>query len=357
MVEVESTQEQRDPRIWVVTLTPDDDAIGRIGDARDIADGLETRVAVLSVGERVQANGFDDELARLWIAHGADDVRFATVEGTGHEAYAHVCMETAIQGAVDAWRDRPPRLILASADRLGRAWAARIAARCGWRLVSPALLVRARAGRISATALDTAGRRARTIDLSGDQTTIVALRPGVAQPRPADAHRHGDVSRTSAIKCEERTHVVERVPADPAIADIRHLPRLIAGGRGVGSRTGFDRLRRVAEKLGAGVAASRVAVDLGWIDYDRQVGQTGKTVQPELYVACGISGASHHFEGMSRSRHIVAINSDPHAPLMATAHLSLVGDLHAVLEEFEQLVGEQRAQAVPAAVEPSAFAG
>jgi electron transfer flavoprotein alpha subunit len=116
------------------------------------------------------------------------------------------------------------------------------------------------------------------------------------------------------------------------------LPKLIAGGRGVGSRAGFEILLRVAAKLGAGVAASRIAVDLGWIDPERQVGQTGKTVRPELYLACGISGASHHLEGMSDSRHIVAINTDPQAPLMLQAELGLQADLHQVLHELDRLL-------------------
>ena len=96
------------------------------------------------------------------------------------------------------------------------------------------------------------------------------------------------------------------------------------------------RLRRVAQQLDAGVAASRMAVDLGWIEHARQVGQTGKTVQPELYIACGISGASHHLEGMPDSRCIVAVNTDPKAPLLQRAHLSIVGDLHEVLRHLER---------------------
>jgi electron transfer flavoprotein alpha subunit len=111
-----------------------------------------------------------------------------------------------------------------------------------------------------------------------------------------------------------------------------------SGGKGVGGRDGFELLRHIADRLGAGVAASRMAVDLGWIEPDRQVGQTGKTVRPELYLACGISGASHHREGMSDSRHVVAINTDANAPLMQTAELALQADLHLVLVELNRLL-------------------
>ena len=119
-----------------------------------------------------------------------------------------------------------------------------------------------------------------------------------------------------------------------------HANRLVAGGRGLGSKQGFNRLRQFAEKLGAGVAASRMAVDLGWVPYERQVGQTGRTVTPELYIACGISGASHHIQGMSQASHIVAINTDPNAPILKIAHLSLVADLHAILENAQRRLEE-----------------
>jgi electron transfer flavoprotein alpha subunit len=130
------------------------------------------------------------------------------------------------------------------------------------------------------------------------------------------------------------------VPPDPSQADIRYVKKLIAGGRGLGGRQGFDTLRSIAGKLGAGVAASRMAVDLGWIESARQVGQTGKTVRPDLYLACGISGASHHLEGMSDSRHVVAINTDANAPLMRRAELAIQADLHQVLARLDELLGD-----------------
>jgi electron transfer flavoprotein alpha subunit len=104
-------------------------------------------------------------------------------------------------------------------------------------------------------------------------------------------------------------------------------------------------LQRVASRLDAGIAASRMAVDLGWIERARQVGQTGKTVKPELYVAVGISGASHHREGMSDSRHIIALNSDPAAPIFQIADLGLVADWKATLQEFLELTEEARSAA------------
>jgi electron transfer flavoprotein alpha subunit len=156
---------------------------------------------------------------------------------------------------------------------------------------------------------------------------------------PRDSDRTGTVERISSLEIGEEAIRVEReIPADPGEVDIRYAERIVAGGRGLGGADGFEQLARVAQILKAGVAGSRVAVDRGWIDRERQVGQTGKTVAPELYLACGISGASHHLAGMAEARHIVAINTDPDAPIFKAAQLGLVADLREVLSELERQI-------------------
>src|SRR5262249_21310335 len=115
-----------------------------------------------------------------------------------------------------------------------------------------------------------------------------------------------------------------------------------AGGRGTGGPEGMLAVERLAETLGASLGASRAAVDLGWAPVIRQIGQTGRTVLPDLYVACGISGASHHLAGMRHSKHIVAINPDRAAPIHDVAHLSLPGDLHRVLPAIEAAIRRRR---------------
>ncbi|MEE9229426.1 MAG: electron transfer flavoprotein subunit alpha/FixB family protein, partial [Acidobacteriota bacterium] len=174
---------------------------------------------------------------------------------------------------------------------------------------------------------------ARKVVVGSTEAVIVTMRAGVAEAQKADPTRKGHVIRLDAVRRPEKAERVKLIRAEPATVDIRYAERLVAGGRGLGSKEGFDKLRRFAGKIRAGVAASRVAVDLGWVEYDRQVGQTGRSVAPNLYIACGISGASHHLEGMAGADHIVAINTDPEAPIFKIAHLGLVADLYEVLEQ------------------------
>jgi electron transfer flavoprotein alpha subunit len=190
------------------------------------------------------------------------------------------------------------------------------------------------------TGLHRSARLARQIHIERHQAVVLTMHSGVAEALPADPRRSGELVPIDPVLHPEWVTQRQRIPADPASVDIRYAERLVAGGRGLGSREGFDRLRRFADTIGAGIAASRMAVDLGWIEPERQVGQTGKTVSPDLYIACGISGASHHLDGMSGARHIVAVNTDPEAPIFNVAHLGLVADLYEVLRRLEEEMAE-----------------
>jgi electron transfer flavoprotein alpha subunit len=159
------------------------------------------------------------------------------------------------------------------------------------------------------------------------------MRPGVAEARRVD--RPGtlqvreidvDLSDLPVLTAVERF-----LAADPRTVDLSFARRVVAAGRGTGGPDGVQLVAELADALGASLGASRLAVDLGWVPHERQVGQTGRTVRPDLYVACGISGASHHLAGMCDSKHIVAINPDCAAPIHDIAHLSLHGDLHRVV--------------------------
>ena len=134
-------------------------------------------------------------------------------------------------------------------------------------------------------------------------------------------------------------------------AELEEADVVVAGGRGLGDPEGFRALEALAEVLGGTVGATRAVVDLGWYPYEAQVGQTGKTVSPRLYVAAGISGAVQHRVGMDRSEHIVAINRDPKAPILKLAHLGVVGDLHAIVPRLTEALRARRAAAAGSAAD------
>ena len=306
------------PAVWVIDQCPGQGTYERLGDARKVADSLRSPVGIIIAG------GDTGPL----IAHGADLVVVVVASGMGPATF---------RSAVDEiLSNHPIRLVYACHSPDGRDLAARWAVRSGSVLVAPTLLVRCQGDALVITGLDPGNRRARTVAVPADRAAVVTLRDGVGQALAAESGRHGIVIERRVSPKPEPVTVRRRIPVDPATAEIRQVRKLVSGGRGVGSAQGFEQLRRIAKLLEAGVAASRVAVDLGWIEYERQVGQTGKTVRPELYLACGISGASHHLQGMLDSTHIIAINTDPEAPLLKRAHLGLVADLNETLQHLEQ---------------------
>jgi electron transfer flavoprotein alpha subunit len=203
-----------------------------------------------------------------------------------------------------------------------------------------------RTGAVEVTAAVSGGKLSRLVRAAGEAPLVVTMREGVAEIR-REAARAVVIDEVSpAIDgVEELTCVGRFLPADPRTQDITHARRIVAGGRGTGGPDGMELVGRLTDTLGASLAASRVAVDLGWAPPERQVGQTGRTVRPDLYVACGISGASHHLAGMRDSRHIVAINPDPKAPIHDIAHLSLRGDLRSVIPEVEKVIARRRGNA------------
>ncbi len=174
-----------------------------------------------------------------------------------------------------------------------------------------------------------------TIVNTWDDPQMVTVREGVMKLDTPDPSRTGKLVR-AAVELDAVDTVVkvlERVRAAKDI-DLKGAQVIVAGGYGVGSKENFKLIRDLAEALGGEVAASRAAVDAGWINHDHQVGQTGVTVRPRLYIACGISGSIQHVAGMKESKKIIAINSDPAAPIFATAHYAINGDLNDVIPKM-----------------------
>ncbi len=174
-----------------------------------------------------------------------------------------------------------------------------------------------------------------TIVNTWDDPQMVTVRPGVMKMNEPDSSRKGELINVKPEIHKEDTviKVIERVQKEKSV-DLQSSRIIIAGGYGVGSKANFKLIYDLAKAIGADVGASRAAVDAGWINHDHQVGQTGVTVRPKLYIACGISGSVQHRAGMAESGKIIAINNDPDASIFSVAHYGIVGDLNDIIPKM-----------------------
>ena len=174
---------------------------------------------------------------------------------------------------------------------------------------------------------------------------MATVRPGVMKMIAKDETRKGELVefKVDFTAADMNVEIVEAVKSEKKSVDLTEAKLIVSGGRGVGSAEGFDVIRDMADALGAEVGSSRACVDAGWIEKDRQVGQTGKTVRPDLYMACGISGAIQHVAGMENSELIIAINKNESAPIFEVADLGIVGDLKQILPKLADAVRKYKA--------------
>jgi electron transfer flavoprotein alpha subunit len=296
----------------------------------------------------LEALGEAVELARPGapgvLAVGPAETRQALAPLTRHGAGRLVLLRTPgpvspaeVGCAVAAWLTGAgggTPVVLLPHTRQGLGVAATVAARLDAALAPGAVSVRRGPdGGIQVTRPAYGERLYATIEIAAATPAVVTLRPGALGVGAAVAGSAATVEEEPAkIEGAPATPTVRRVTApDPRTVDLREAERIVAGGRGVGPE-GFRRLEVLADLLGASVGGSRVAVDLGWIPWERQIGQSGCAVTPELYLAFGISGASQHMAGIERARNVVAVNQDRAAPLLSRAQLAAVADWHPVVE-------------------------
>jgi electron transfer flavoprotein alpha subunit len=262
----------------------------------------------------------------------ADDPALATYASEGYTNTLAVLV-----GSVE------PAVILVGSTAMGKDLAPRLAARLGVGLASDCTALEIEGGRLMATRPIFAGKALVKVKLNGDPQ-VAMVRPNVLPVPEADAGAMAVVEPIAAAVGNMRATVVDVIGAGEDEIDVAEADIIVSGGRGVGGPEGFAPVFSLAKKLGAAVGASRAAVDAGWIEHAHQVGQTGKTVTPNLYIACGISGAIQHLAGMKTSKAIVAVNKDPEAPIFRIANYGIVGDLFEVVpmleKEFETLLAE-----------------
>jgi electron transfer flavoprotein alpha subunit len=224
-----------------------------------------------------------------------------------------------------------------------------LAPRLAFALDRPLLAGAVRVDPTGATVARLGGRQLRTLRVDGP--FVATLQPGVRGLPPAGtpAPDEGAGAVDPPVSAERLAlseptaadaALVEELPADPATMDLAEAPRILGGGAGLGSADAFVQLAAVATAVGASMGGTRVVMDLGWIPFERQIGTTGVIVDPELYVAFGISGAVQHTAGLGTPQHVISVNTDPHCPMMALADLAIVADAPATLAELARLLGQ-----------------
>ena len=245
-----------------------------------------------------------------------------------------------------AWliqRRDPPALVAASATANGRDWMPRLAARLALPFLPGCLEIDLQNGELFALRIMYEGRayvQTRT-ELRG-RPALVTLEAEI-RGAPGKLLSEGTVTITHLTpefmerSGEERVRRLALRAPTPEEIELEAAEKIVAGGRGIG-RAGFTQVAAFARLLGAAVGATRVATDKGWVEHERQIGATGKTVHPKLYIACGISGAAQHTSGMSEAQTVIAINPDRGAPLLARADLALLGDANEVLALAEMML-------------------
>ncbi len=306
-----------------------------LGIGRTLANERGVSLSAVLLGHDIEQ--FSGQL----IAAGADAIYLADDAALGQyreDVYGRV-LEQLI-------RDEKPEVVLAGATAIGRSVIPQVATVLGAGLTADCtqLAIRKEDGMLLQTRPAFGGNIMATIECPHTRPQMATVRPKVMAPLEPDTSREGEIIQVALPEqmLDSRVEVLETVISDQEQVNIQEVEVLVAGGRGLESEKGFDLIKELADELGAALAASRAAVDAGWISYPHQVGQTGKTVCPKLYIACGISGAIQHAVGMQSAETVVAINRDKNAPIFDIATFGVVGDLFEIVPVLARKIREAR---------------
>ena len=314
-----------------------------LGSARDLAGELNSSVTALLLGHGI------DQLSQQVIHYGADHVVIA--DDPELAQYRTLPYARVATGLVE---ERKPYIVLLGATPIGRDLAPRIASATGAGLTADCTELEIgdfqRRGEVYKDLLYQirpafGGNIIATIVNPLMHPQMATVREGVMKLGTPDTERQGTTEKVTPRfeSSDLALRVLKRELRLPSV-DLKGAAVIVSGGMGVGSKESFDLLFELAHVLGGEVAASRAAVDAGFISQEHQVGQTGVTVRPRLYIACGISGAVQHRAGMDQSSKIIAINTDPNAPIFEIADYRIVGDLRKVIPQMIRVYREDRAQ-------------
>ena len=320
--------EQRDGKIMPVVME-------LLGEGKKLAAEVGCELCAVLCGEGIE--GLADEL----FAYGADKVYVADdpeLSTYRTDAYTKVIYE-----AIEEYK---PEIVLLGATHIGRDLGPCLAVKANTGLTADCtkLEIDPEDKKIKQTRPAFGGNLMAPIVCPNHRPQMSTVRPGVMEKAAYEEGRKGEVIHLN-VEFKEgdiRTKVVEIVKSMKDAVSLTDAEIIVSGGMGLGKPEGFELLKQLADKLGGVIASSRAAVDAGWIDHAYQVGQTGTTVKPKIYFACGISGAIQHAAGMQNSEQIIAINTNENAPIFEIADYGIVGDLYKVIPAIIEELDKQR---------------
>lgn len=308
-----------------------------IGEARRLASDLNEKVVAVLAGSGVA------DKAGLLIQYGADKV--IVVDSPSLEVYTTEPYTKAVHAIIE---EKKPEIVLFAATSIGRDLAPRVAARLKTGLTADCTEFKIDKvnKNLHMTMPAFGGNVMATIVCRDKRPQMATVRPGVMLPLEKDESMKGEIENFTLIFDESDMNVKVReiVIETEEKEDISDARIIVAGGIGMGAAEHFDSLKLLADELGGKLGATRPTVDSGWIDKSRQIGQTGKTVRPELFIACGISGASQLITGMKDSEYVIAINKDPRALIFNIADFGIVGDVNKIVPILIEKIKKYKAE-------------
>lgn len=294
-----------------------------LGKGRELARELEVNLTLVILGFQIE-----DQLKDIG-KYGSDEIIYVK-----SPIFKHYHSDLYVRALTDLIIENKPEIILIGATPTGRDFAPRVAKRlhAGLTADCTGLEIDEHSRNLLQTRPAYGGSLMAVIGTPNSRPQMATVRPGIFEP-PEKTETKSNI-REIDYKFKETdavTKIIEVIEKKRNSVNLEHAEIIVAGGRGVGSKKNFKLIEELSAVLGAELGGSRVAVELEWLEQDRQIGQTGKTVSPKLYIACGISGAIQHLVGMQNSEIIVAINKDRNAPIFNVAHYGIIGDLNEII--------------------------
>ena len=322
--------EQRDGKIQKV-------GIELIGEATKLAKDLGEQVVGVLLGSNVT------DKAQELIEYGADKV--VVVDDPMLEKYATEPYAKAVTAII---KELEPEIVLYGASSIGRDLAPRVSARVHTGLTADCtkLAINEETKLLHMTRPAFGGNIMATIVCKNHRPQMATVRPGVMKALEKDPSRKGEVVnfKVDFVPADMNVEILEEVKETKKAVDITDAKVLVSGGRGIGSADFVATLQEAADVLGGVVSGSRPVIENGWLSKERQVGQTGKTVRPNLYLACGISGAIQHVAGMENSEVVISINKDDNAAIFSVSDLGVVGDVKVILPKLIEAIKKVKAE-------------